>query len=91
MKDFLTYGLARFYDLFKVASNKAYTALAAFLVTVQMQMTDPETISELNALLPDQPLMVRLITLLPTVLLALFGTNTSQKMNEFRRTKTGTL
>ena len=91
MKETINIALARFFDLFKVASNRIYAALATLLVYAQTQLMEPATLEEIAALFPDQPLVVKLITILPTILLALGGTSTSKKMEEWRTTKQGRL
>ena len=83
----MKYIITRFFDFFKMASTKAYTALASGLLVAQTQLTDPQVVNDLMGMFPDQPLIVRLIQMAPTLLLALFSPRTTQGMDAYKSTK----
>lgn len=85
----MKHALTRFYDFFKMASVKSYSALAGLVLLLQTQLTDPETIAMLSALFSDNPFMVKIIQMLPSIILALFAPHTKEAIDSFTPNKDG--
>lgn len=85
----MKYTLTRFFDFFKMASVKSYGALASLVLLLQTQLTDPETIAMLSALFSDNPFMVKVIQMLPSIILALFAPHTKETLESLKPNKDG--
>ena len=81
--------LTRFFDFFKMASVKAYGALATLALLMQTQLTDPEIIAMLSALFSDSPWILKIIQMSPSIILALFAPHTEKAAESFKLNKDG--